>query len=172
MRNLSIIIVLFLSGVLNINAQEVVLKKGHNISELHKGAYYRLDPEFRKKYVGTWISEDEKFKIFIITKKVFLKGPDIHMEILIGDYCYDFLDCNFSNNKFSLSVGSINYENGTTAEFIFDDQKKSKRGNAELRLIEGNKAKWTLKNRERSLFGEFDPTFSVPTEAIMTKIEH
>lgn len=166
-----IIVILFLSGVLDINAQEVILKKDHNITELHKGAYYRLDPEYRKKYTGIWISEDNKLKISITTKKAFLEGPDIYMEKLIGNYCYDTVDCN-SDDKFSLSVGSIDYEDGITAEFIFNDEKKNKLGNAKLKLIEGDKAKWTLTNRREGLIlGAYDRSFSVPTEAIMTRVE-
>ena len=172
MKKILTIVVILLVGI-KMNAQEIFLEQGRTMTLPQAGAYYRLSPEDAKKFKGTWISKDQNFKIVISTEKVFLEGPDFYMERLIGKYCQNSLKCSFDIKESELLAGSISYEDGVSADFLFKEKEKSELGSAKLKLIDPNKALWTLKHRERITInkGKNDSSFSVPMHAILTKVE-
>lgn len=172
MKNLILGIFILITGN-QTNAQEIFMTPGNTITELQAGAYYRLSPEDAKKFTGIWISPNQNFKILISTEKKFLEGPNIYMEKLTGKYCLNEQNCIFEAKEINLSVGSILFEDGVSAEFILQDQIKNKLGNAKLELIDENRAKWTVSNRETITFNKekSDYNFSVPTEVILTKVK-
>lgn len=171
MKNL-LILTVFLIGLHNLSAQEVIMTGKKNTQKMQEGSYYKYAEEDVEKFRGTWATEDGEFKVFISEKKKYFKDFDVYMQRLTGNYCKEVTNCNIDSQDFSLLSGSIEYEDGITARFLFKDKKKNKLGTAKLELIEGNKAKWTLtNNREGLIIGEYDRSFSVPSEAIMTKIE-
>ena len=171
MRNLTILVVLLL-GFFNSTAQEVIITSEKLSGKIEKGSYYKYSEEDVQKIFGTWISDDHTFRLYITEKTVYFEDFDVSMQKFVGKYCNESLDCNFDNKEFSLKAGSIEYKDGITVSFLFNDEKKNKLGTAKLKLIEGNKAKWTLTNsREGLIIGEYDRSFSVPTEIILTKVE-
>lgn len=171
MKNLLILTVI-LFGFHNLKAQEVIMTGSKITQKMQKGSYYKYADEDVEKLSGTWATEDGKFQIFITEGKKYFNDFDVYMQRLRGKYCNEITNCNFDNKNISLNSGSIGYKEGITAIFLFSDQEKNKLGNAKLKLIEENKAKWTLTNRREGLIiGEYDKTFSVPTEAIMTRVE-
>lgn len=171
MKNLLILTVI-LFGFHNLKAQEVIMTGSKITQKMQKGSYYKYADEDVEKISGTWATEDGKFQIFITEEKKYFNDFDVYMQRLRGKYYNEITNCNFDNKNISLKAGSIDYADGITVEFLFSDQEKSKLGNAQLKLIEENKAKWTLTNRREGLIiGEYDRTFSVPTDVILTKVD-
>lgn len=170
MKNLLILITVII-GFQTLKAQEVIMTGSKITQKMQKGNYYKYADEDVEKFSGTWSSEDGKFQIFITDEKKFLDDFDTYMQRLTGKYCYEISDCNFENEIISLKSGSINNKDGIKVTFLFNDQKKNKLGAADLKLIGENKAKWTLKNREGIRVGGYERTFSVPTKAILLKVD-
>lgn len=171
-NSILIIFVVLFSNVCN--AQEIVMKKSSTVKELKKGAYYKF-PELNK-FEGKWIFENdsEKFIVIIKNKKTFLegKGLEFFRDYLQGYYYRTNADINTQQKKKKITIynGAIS-GNSNIVRVLFWDEIKEKGGTLTFELLAPNKAKWTLKNKEGIRVGKFDPTFSVPTEVILTKIK-
>ena len=156
------------------NAQEIIMKKGSTVNELKKGAYYKL-PEL-DKFEGTWVSKNngEVFELVISNEKTFLERIGIYRDYLQGNYYYSEIDCCKRKEGFTIQNGSlVTSEDNIVSFFSFEDILRNKRGRVTFELLpDGKTAKWTLTNsREGLIIGEYDRSFSVPMEIILTKVE-
>ena len=168
---------------MTIHAQVIEVTKNTPISEHQKGAYYKIPDLQLERFEGTWLYEEgnKTFTIILTKEKTFLKGPDVYMDQLNGTYCYKEADieigCHLKVKKNPLFSGTNSRETPHRASFLFYDEKKDKTGRASLELQEDGTARWRLGNPETIIINgkvdgkEWDRSFSVPTDVIMSKIE-
>ena len=164
---------------LSLNAQtRIVDITKDSIREFKKGTYFK-NPGL-KKFEGAWVYENngEVFKITLKTQQKATRDNQFFYDVLQGYYCYSKIggECNIDTSRASLRLESpINKANTEVVTFFFTDIEKEKKGRAVLKLTENGTATWLLKNRRDVIIKEsekdWDPTFSVPTDIIMTKIE-
>lgn len=184
MKNIVLLLTLIVAGGLKpLYSQEIVVKKDTKVSELKKEAYYKIPDLQLERFEGTWLYEEgnKTFTIILTKEKTFLKGPDVYMDRLNGIYCYKEagmeIDCPFEVERKPIYLGTNSRETLNRASFSFYDTKKEKRGEASLELLEDGTAHWRLGNKETIIINgkvngkNWDRTFSVPTNVIMTKVK-
>ncbi|MCO5946715.1 DUF6705 family protein [Mucilaginibacter flavidus] len=171
MKNL-LTILLIIVALSNAKAQRM-LSGGHHVSqsELHK-------------FEGKWTYADDSTRLTIELRndKVHVKRgtDDFYIDLIQGDYALvksGKIIHSSSGKDTTITSGSFDSDdkNRRTIHFIFADEgRQSKRCNVIFELLAGgpNKAHWVLTNTEHIVVGNehYDPTFSVPTNMILTKV--
>nr|WP_295796839.1 DUF6705 family protein [Mucilaginibacter sp.] len=133
------------------------------------------------KFVGEWVYTNGStiFKITLMKEKFFVKGADLYMDMIRGNYTLtkDGKVIQSSSKDTTIRSGHLVDKNKSLKAITFsflDLGRDSKSCKVLFELLEGdsNKAKWTLSNTEHIVVGNehFDPTFSVPANMVLTKV--
>jgi len=171
MKNL-LTILLIIVALSNAKAQRM-LTSGHHLSQ----------PELHK-FEGKWTYADDSVRLTIELRndKVHVKRgtDDFYIDLIQGDYTLvknGKIIHSSSGKDTTITSGSFDSDDKSrrTVHFIFTDVgRQSKRCHVTFELVSGSptKAHWTLTNTEHIVVGNehYDPTFSVPTKMILTRI--
>ncbi|MGB4775121.1 MAG: DUF6705 family protein [Daejeonella sp.] len=169
MKKLILFSFIYLVSVLIVSAQQ-----------LKEGSYHKI-PELQR-FEGAWIytHQLDTFKIILDLRKVFLKGPNVYIDQLYGNYIYIHKGRIVSNVDTIKTIqhGGVYKPEPNRLTFEFIDRLKGIKGSGVLELLHGktDEAVWTLYNKEEPFFvpgresGHLDYTFSVPVKAILKKV--
>lgn len=147
------------------------------------GGHHLTQPALNK-FEGKWTYSDDSVRLTLQlrTDKVHVKrgDDDFYIDLVQGDYTLlkNGKTIHSGDGK-DTTITSGSFDNSDKSQhrihFIFADKgRQAKQCNVmfELSASNPNKASWVLTNTEHVIVGNehFDPTFSVPANMILTKV--